>query len=374
MSIPVLNAADLRRALLLRDLTDPEQGPHAMQLLLDRIVDALRTHWAVTPIVSRRSPVVSIRDNYDRLHYPPDGAARDARYTRYVCETAVLRTHTTAQIPPLLSELSGRPPDDALLVCPGLVYRRDSIDRLHTGEPHQLDLWRIRRGAPLTDDDLRGMVARVTGAALPGRRHRTNPTTHPYTEGGLEIEVMDGSGWVEIGECGVALPALLREAGLPDDTSGLAMGLGIDRLLMLHKGIDDIRVLRARDPRIAAQLLDLSPYRPVSRMPAVRRDLSLVLDEPVSESELGDRIRSALGERAEMVESLRILSDTAYSELPRHVTERLGMTDGQRNTLVRLVLRAVDRTLTHAECNALRNAVYRELYRGSHPEWAEEPQ
>ena len=76
-------------------------------------------------------PTIEIRepDNYDRLGYPPDGAARDARYTRYVCETALLRTQTSAMLPPLLRALAAAPPEDVVLSCPGLVYRRDVIDR-----------------------------------------------------------------------------------------------------------------------------------------------------------------------------------------------------------------------------------------------------
>lgn len=64
----------------------------------------------------------------------------------------------------------------------------------------------------------------------------------------------DGDEWVETGECGLALPAILEEAGLSTSTySGLAMGLGLDRLLMLVKRLDDIRALRSTDPRVAGQ-------------------------------------------------------------------------------------------------------------------------
>ena len=66
----------------------------------------------------------------------------------------------------------------------------------------------------------------------------------------------------------LAGPASTRRA------PGLAMGLGLDRALMLRKGIGDIRLLRSADPRVADQLLDLEPYRPVSSMPPARRDLS----------------------------------------------------------------------------------------------------
>jgi hypothetical protein len=96
---------------------------------------------------------------------------------RYVTAHFLLRTHTSAIIPGLLRALALDPPADMLLVCPGLVYRRDSIDRLHTGEPHQLDLWRIKRGR-LTVADLHTMVQTVVQAAVPGARFRVVPASH----------------------------------------------------------------------------------------------------------------------------------------------------------------------------------------------------
>ncbi|HWL86663.1 MAG TPA: hypothetical protein VNO21_12725, partial [Polyangiaceae bacterium] len=178
MSTSTLSADAVRRALSIRDLTDPAQGPHAMQLLVDACAGRLAQSWGCRARVCRASPIVSVADNYDRLRYPRDGVARDARYTRYVCEVAVLRTQTSAMVPPRLHELAGSGAQDDLLVCPGLVYRRDRIDRLHTGEPHQLDLWRIRRGRPLGPGDLRAMIGAVVDAALPGRDWRAVATEH----------------------------------------------------------------------------------------------------------------------------------------------------------------------------------------------------
>ena len=347
MSRTVLSPEALARALSQRDLSDPSQGPHAIQLLLTAIVAALEREWRCEVRWHRASPVVTIEDNYDALGYPPDGAARDERSTRYVTEHTLLRTQTSAMVPPLLRALS--PGAGVLLVCPGLVYRRDSIDRLHTGEPHQVDLWRLGGGT------LEQMISAVIGAALPGRVWRTTPALHPYTREGLQIDMEDRGAWVEIGECGLA--------NLPG-ARGLAMGLGLDRLLMLRKGLPDIRLLRSTDPRIARQMLDLEPWRPVSKMPEVVRDLSLALSE-VSVEALGDRVREALGESASLVESLEVLSVTAAEQLPPIARERLGMTLAQQNVLLRLVLRAVDRSLTHAECNELRDRVYAALHEGT---------
>ena len=121
-----------------------------------------------------------------------------------------LRSHTTAGVPPALRALAGTDADEAdvLLALPGVCHRRDSIDRLHVGTPHQVDLWRIATtgsaGRRLDADDLQQMVELVVGAVLPGARWRTSSAQHPYTTGGLQVDVCTASGWVELAECGLA--------------------------------------------------------------------------------------------------------------------------------------------------------------------------
>ena len=369
MTPHALSADEVRRALSIRDLTDPACGPHALKQLVDACADRLARKWGCPARRHHRSPIVSIADNYDRLRYPREGVARAARYTRYVCDVALLRTQTSAMIPPLLCELVQDPVPDVVLVCPGLVYRRDCIDRLHTGEPHQLDLWRVRKGRGLAQEDLLAMIAEVVDAVLPGRAWRVVPASHPYTIEGLQIDARDDSSWVEIGECGLAHPELLSESGLRDHC-GLAMGLGLDRLLMLRKGIDDIRLLRATDPRIATQMLDLAPYRKVSPMPPIRRDLSIVVDESATAEALGDRVRVALGDRADAIEAVEVVNETGYASLPLAARARLGLRQDQKNVLLRVVLRDVSRTLTHAEANELRDAIYAAVHEGEKMEWA----
>ena len=196
---------------------------------------------------------------------------------------------------------------------------------------------------------------------LPGRAPDTVPNLHPYTMDGREIYV-DG---VEIGECGLAHPEVL-----PAGLTGLALGLGLDRLTMLVKGIDDIRLLRCTDPRVAGQLLDLAPYRPVSAMPPARRDLSLAVDSDVDGDLLGDRVRSLLGPDAGAVEEVTVLSETPYEGLPPAARERLGLREGQKNVLLRVILRDLDRTLTAAQANGLRDRIYAGLHEGTAHEWA----
>jgi phenylalanyl-tRNA synthetase alpha chain len=319
-------------------------------------------------VLYRAPPLVTVADNYDELGYPPDGASRDARYTRYVTHERLLRTQMSALIPGALRGLAPADYDDVLIVCPGLTYRRDAIDRLHVGEPQQMDLWRVTR-RPLDRGALEEMVTTVGNALLPGALLRRDPAQHPYTLDGLEVHANVKGNWVEILECGLAHPRVLRAAGL-NAHGGLAMGIGLDRALMLRKGMDDIRLLRSADPRIAAQMLDLDPYRAVSSQPPIQRDLSIAVQNDVTPEEIGDRVRDSVRERADSLESVEVLAQTAYSELPTAARNRLGIAPSQKNVLLRLVIRDLNRTLTSAEANALRDAVYAALHEGTVKAWA----
>ncbi len=363
-----LTAEQLARDLALRDLTDATAGPHAIQQLVDMAAGALTDAWGCAVRLSPGSRVVPIADNYDNLAFTRDAASRDARYTRYVDDEHMLRSHSSAMIPPALRALAADPVDDVVLVCPGVVYRRDAIDRLHTGTPHQLDVWRISR-RPLANEDMDEMTRVLIDALAPGRTYRADPRVHPYTLDGRQVDVQNGAEWVEVWECGLAHPDVLARAGL-DGWHGLALGLGLDRFLMLRKGIGDIRLLRSTDQRVASQMQDLSPYRPVSAMPAVRRDVSVAVDADDDVEELGDRVRDALGENADAVEEVSVVAQTDYADLPPSAVDRMGMTPGQKNVLVRIVLRDLDRTLTDADANQLRDQIYAALHRGRTHEWA----
>ncbi|MEV0676280.1 hypothetical protein AB0I60_07110 [Actinosynnema sp. NPDC050436] len=337
-----------------RDLTDPAQGPHAMQLVLDEILAAAP---AAELRVIREHPDVSVEDNYTNLGYPPDAVTRDARYTRYTTRGRMLRSHTTAMVPPALRLLGSREWDDVLLACVGVVYRRDAVDRVHSGTPHQLDLWRISHHRA----DLDELVDAVITAAVPGARYRTTPAEHPYTTGGRQVDVLVDGEWLEVAEGGVAARHVLRRAWLPDDVHGLALGLGLDRLLMVRKAIPDIRLLSSDDPRVVAQMGDLAPYRPVSRHPAVARDVSVAVGPEQDAETIGDVVRRTVGD---LVEEVVVLDETPVDALPPAAVARLGAQPGQKNVLLRLVLRHPTRTLTAAEANAARDAVYAAVHEG----------
>jgi len=250
----------LQEILARRDLTDPDQGPHAVQELAETTQAALADHWGCPRQVHRGTPIVGASDHYQRLGYAPEPAAPGSRGARLLTKRLLLRIRTAAAVPPVLRALSTNPPNDLLLVCPGITHRQDSESALHSSSPHLLDLWRLT-SARLSPADLGEMVQTAVRAALPGAAYRLIPGNTPYMTHCMRIDAWHGEKWIEIGKCGgVARPILELNGMDPDRTSGLAMVFGLDRLMMVRKGIPDIRLLRAEQPCIARQMLDLKPF------------------------------------------------------------------------------------------------------------------
>lgn len=363
-----LNAKQIYEALSIRDLSDPTQGHHAMQELLKNVTTALTSKWECTLNMVRNPPIVAVTDNYDRLGYDGADITRAQRYTRYTSPTTMLRSHTSAELPRTLEQYasSGAGTDtDELIAAPGLVFRRDVVDRTHVGEPHQIDLWRIRSTPHTTDGDMMEMIDSLVSAVLPGAEWRTIDVVHPYTLGGRQIDVLHNGEWLELAECGRIHPGVLSRSGLdPAKWSGLALGMGLERALMLRKAIPDIRFLRATDERIATQMQDLSTWRNISMMPIIKRDISIVIDRDMDDETIGDTIRTAMGQQVDDIEATEVLARTSFNELPQPARKRLGIEPGQVNYLVRLTLRPLERTLTDDEANVIRNTVYRALHQG----------
>ena len=108
MSSPVsyLDPLQLQRDLGLRDLSDPGEGRHAIQILIGQAIEGLSRAWDCEVRWCRGPRIVPVADNYDRLGYPAEAITREARYTRYVDAGHMLRSHTSAMIPPALRRLA----------------------------------------------------------------------------------------------------------------------------------------------------------------------------------------------------------------------------------------------------------------------------
>lgn len=369
MYIEPINKEALNRYLAITDLTQSPQ-PHAVKMVYEKVAEYMRsTHPQSDVRVYREDPIVTAIDNYDNLLITKDNISRSSTYTHYVDKTHILRTHTSAHLPGILRELSKRDDwEDVVILLPGLAYRRDVSDKKHVSEVHMLEMWRVVKNAArkvISKDDLLAVVKGVAATAAPGWELRIATSPHPYTNGGIEINATRDDRDIEIGECGLIKEAILANAGIdPKTHSGWAMGIGLDRLVMTLKDIPDVRYLRSGNPKIAEQMTNLEPYNEVSNQPAIKRDLSYSVPQRYVEEDISEDIRQALGSNLDTLESVEILGETSYEDLPEKVRERLGCIPSQKNVLVRITLRHLERSITNDEANEIYKQVYSKINKG----------
>jgi len=203
--------------------------------------------------------------NFEALNMPPAHPARSGFDTLYLDwgepETTLLRTHTSpvqirlmqAQAPPIYA------------VVPGRVYRKDTPDARHTPSFSQIEGLVVDHG--ITFGDLAGTIDTFTRAYFgPAISARLRPGYFPFTEPSAEFEITcticegvgcrtcSGTGWVELGGCGMVHPNVFTAVGIdPEEWTGFAFGFGIDRLAQMRFGIPDMRILADNDLRFTTQ-------------------------------------------------------------------------------------------------------------------------
>lgn len=362
----IMSAERLTASLSLPDLSCSKNGVHAINVLMEKIKNSLGAMQ--TPVsleVYRSDPIVTVKENFDDLLFPADNVGRSSRYTRYVSPTKVLRTHTSAAIPGWLKQAAQKGIEDNMVLVPGMCYRREIVDRIHCGEPHQMEIWRVKKSYPRLDrKDLIHLIDTVLNSVLPGYQYRANEVQHPYTINGLEVEILVGKEWLEILECGEAHPIVLKNAGLdPKEYSGLALGMGLDRLVMVIKGIDDIRVLRSSDPRIKSQMTNLDPYVAVSNQPVAKRVISYSSSKDKAEEDVCELIRDTLGTNAKFLERVEI-EEIPYENLPEKARVNLGIHPTQKNIVATLTFRSMESSLPRNDINGWVKDLYQKLNEG----------
>lgn len=359
-SIP-LSATRLQALLSIPDLTlDPV---HAIALMVDTLQSALSDYPSATRI--HGSPLADAAHNYTLLGYPPDAVVQDSTYTHWVDHRTMLRTQTTATILQALLDLS---PDlrPQTLLAPGMVYRRDVRDRWHCAQPHQMDIWILLPAGQASPGRLLKMVHDLARAGIPGVELDIRPAQHPYTQQGIEINARWQDQWLEIGEAGLIDPALLARVGVdPSQWGGLAMGIGLDRWVMVRKDLPDIRLLRDPLPAIARQMRDLTAWKTISRQPHAHRELSVACRPGLSEEDLTERVLEALGEEGKWLQTMLIKGRWSLETLPEAAVSKLGAHPGQENLLVKLTWQDPSGSLPRDRVNAMSRVAYRALHEGT---------
>lgn len=147
--------------------------------------------------------------------------------------------------------------------------------------------------------------------------------------------------------------------------SGLALGLGLDRLVMILKQIDDIRILYDDREKIQEQMRNLSKYKEISRQPSIQRDMSIAIPSDMNEEELTEIISTNLNpDILNIVESIKLVEETSYHSLPMIAIQRLGMNESQKNVLLRVILRDLIISIPRAKANEAYNEIYEIVHCG----------
>ncbi len=199
--------------------------------------------------------------NFEALNIPKTHPARDMQDTLYITEDVVLRTHTS----PVQIRVMQRQKPPIRMIAPGRVYRRDTPDASHSPFFHQVEGLAV--GKDVTFADLKGIIQafahRMFGKDI---NVRFRPSFFPFTEPSAEYDfscvfcrgegcrVCKHTGWMEISGAGMVHPNVFRAVGIdPEEYTGYAFGMGIDRIAMLKYGIDDIRLFFENDLRFLTQ-------------------------------------------------------------------------------------------------------------------------
>lgn len=361
----------IERLLEVSDLTLPTQDGENRNIIgkiFDSIIEQLNKNNFSNITIVRGNPMVPAVDNFDKLLFTPGNPGRSSTYTRYTDEDHVLRTHTSALIPSTYEALDTKVIDKTTFVLPGLVYRRDVIDPRHLDVFHQIDVWTLQDNSkypPVGREDLLALARTVFEAACPGAEMIVYEAKHPYTIDGIEVYAKVEGKEIEVFEAGLAHPEVLRNSGIdPEQFSGLALGMGIERLIMARKNLPDIRIIRSSDPRIVKQMTNLDEYKNVSDQPAISRDMSYTVNKNDTEEDICEVIRDVFGDNADLLEEVIILERTPFEKLHPKAIENLGAKEGQDNVLVRIIIRHPDKTLTKQEAADMYTAAYPKLHQG----------
>jgi phenylalanyl-tRNA synthetase alpha chain len=198
--------------------------------------------------------------NFEALNIPRDHPARDMQDTFYLSPETLLRTHTSpVQIRTMRAQ---KPP--VRIICPGVVYRRDA-DITHSPMFHQVEGLAVDRDVTMAD--LKGTLDLFAREMFgPRSKIRFRPSFFPFTEPSAEVDVVcflcagagcrvcKQSGWLEILGSGMVHPQVLKNVGYdPEEVTGWAFGMGIERIAMLKYGVDDIRLFFDNDLRFLSQ-------------------------------------------------------------------------------------------------------------------------
>ena len=199
--------------------------------------------------------------NFELLNIPANHPAKDEQDTFYITKDILLRTQTS----PVQARIMEQGKLPIRILSPGRVFRSDEVDATHSPSFHQVEGLVVDKG--ITMADLKGTLDQFAKEFF-GEKTKTKFRPHhfPFTEPSAEVDitcfkcggkgcrVCKGSGWIEILGCGMVHPHVLEMCGIdPEEYSGFAFGIGLERITLLKYEIDDMRLLYENDTRFLNQ-------------------------------------------------------------------------------------------------------------------------
>ena len=256
-------ATEMKLAAETVDITMPGKktavgGLHPLSIVIDDMIDIFRSMGFD---VVDGPEIETDHYNFEALNVPADHPARDMQDTFYLGENILLRTQTSAA--QVRTMETRKPP--IRIICPGRVYRADEVDATHSPVFHQMEGLVVDKGVTMCD--LKGVLEQFAHEVYgPETKVKFRPSFFPFTEPSVEVDVScsecggkgcrvcKDAGWIEILGAGMVHPRVLAACGIdPEEYSGFAFGIGLDRITTTRYKISDIRLMFENDLRFLEQ-------------------------------------------------------------------------------------------------------------------------
>ena len=382
----------------------PKQEAYLKRILrVYNMPDLTKQKWNPVEMIARRlissdyykdfvrldvPEVVAEYETFDMFHFPHDHVARRPSDSYFIqkdegdsSQSMLLRPHTTVMWYHYLKgewretlEKNG----EIKILSTGKVYRVDELDTTHHECFHQIDGLKIVRKdrEEITQNTLREVLSETIRSVFWKEvPHKFHEDSFPYTVESLEVEVEYNEKVIEVLWAWIVHPSVL-EALWIDSTkySGWAFGFWIERLAMLLKDIPDIRIFWSEDERVLKQWWDFEPYKAVSSLPPVYKDISCIVDKTLfqkDEKESQKKWAIELINEADSFEIAGIVRDIAGWIVEEVRVIDIYENDSQfgsdkKSVTINIVFRSLERSLTHEEINILyfqiRESITNELW------------
>jgi phenylalanyl-tRNA synthetase alpha chain len=344
-----IKAERIKKLLRLPDLTKKENSP--VKILTDEIIKLPRFKNFDLLDIPR---IVSVQDNFDLLNTPKDHPSRRETDTYYITDKDILRTQMTVMWPyylkdqEVLLKLETQGHIEAL--APGIVFRKDEIDRKHFPAFHQIDFLYICRKEQkiITQKDLEDVqsdsVKAIFGQSV---EYRFLVDSFPFTDPSVQLELKFNEQWMEVTGAGLVHTQCLKNFGLDYKIyNGWAFSFGVERLAMVKMGISDIRIFWSEDKRITSQFQNLdSQYKEVSKFPMTSRDISFIIDKNINLNNYYEIVRDYA---ENLIEEVKLLDK--YKDKEKFGEDKISYT-------FRIIYRSPERTLTSKEINEIQEKI-----------------